>query len=247
MGLLGGILVCLYVLELLPERLIVKGALSRNSMLGTTTLKEKQQPENIITTSGDNETASSIDVAAVIDRGNNSSNDDDAAATRSDVKKATHQVDEIRESTSSITPSNISKSPEFHVPSTSEQNVSIKVADVSNNKTATSPLNDQTIDYDATMHRPWLDDSVPNPPAMIVLTDYAWNQLHLASGQDLYRGYRTMELVEGLVNHPYFHPTGWQDLNSGKMEISNTTRYYIFLDYETCGEYGTHSNDLTGG
>lgn len=98
-----------------------------------------------------------------------------------------------------------------------------------------NPLNDQTIAWNTTMSRPWLDDSAEKPPAMILLTNVGWNHPNQTFGIRQYRGLRTVELVEGIVNHEYFHPTAWEELNSGAMEISETTRYYIFLDEEHCG------------
>jgi hypothetical protein len=104
-----------------------------------------------------------------------------------------------------------------------------------------SPLNDQTLFYNHTVRRAWIDDSWlggigEKPPAMLLLTDLAWNQPNQTMGKTIYRGARTRELYEGIINHPWFHPTGWRDLNDGRLEISNTTRYYVFLDRETAGE-----------
>jgi hypothetical protein len=109
----------------------------------------------------------------------------------------------------------------------------------SSNMTASqeSPLNDQTVHWDASIHRPWLDPDSPNPPGMLLLTTYGWNQPNQTMGITLYRNFRTAELLNGIVNHPWFHPTAWDDINSGKMELSNETRYYVFLDSETCGKF----------
>jgi hypothetical protein len=102
--------------------------------------------------------------------------------------------------------------------------------------TTKSPLYDQTIDWDADLHRPWLDKSAPDPPAMLLLTTFGWNQPNQTAGLELYRGYRTREFLDGIVNHPWFHPTAWEDINSQRIEVSNTTRYYVFLDIEQCGK-----------
>ena len=104
------------------------------------------------------------------------------------------------------------------------------------NETVRSPLYDHTVQWDSGIHRPWLDPSAPKPPAMLLLTSFGWNNPNQTYGIALYRGLRTLELYEGIVNHPWFHPTAWDDINSGKMHISNSTRYYVFLDFETCGE-----------
>jgi hypothetical protein len=118
-----------------------------------------------------------------------------------------------------------------------------------------SPLHDHTVKWDSDMYRPWLDPSAPDPPAMLVLTNFAWNQPNQTIGLQLYRGLRSAELYEGVVNHPWFHPTAWEDIQAGRMQISNLTRYYVFLDYETCNEksyprYGHGSmvnRDMEGG
>lgn len=99
-----------------------------------------------------------------------------------------------------------------------------------------SPLNDQTLNYNHTVRRAWLDSALPDPPAMILLTDLAWNQENQTMGKSIYRGARTRELYEGIINHPWFHPTAWRELSDGSMALSNTTRYYVFLDRETAGE-----------
>ena len=109
----------------------------------------------------------------------------------------------------------------------------------SDSNASASPLHDQTLNYSHTVHREWLsespDDKSP-PPAMLLLTTLGWNQPNQTAGLDIYRGKRTNELVEGVINHPWFHPTAWEDLNEGRMPISNNTRYYVFLDRDTCGE-----------
>jgi hypothetical protein len=112
-----------------------------------------------------------------------------------------------------------------------------------------SPLHDQTVTWDSDIHRPWLDPSAPDPPAMLVLTNFAWNHPNQTFGVQQYRGLRSAELYEGVVNHPWFHPTAWEDIQAGRMQISNLTRYYVFLDFETCREsnypvygYGTMVN-----
>jgi hypothetical protein len=99
-----------------------------------------------------------------------------------------------------------------------------------------SPLHDHTVTWDSDIQRPWLDPSAPDPPAMLVLTNFAWNHPNQTYGIQQYRGLRSAELYEGIVNHPWFHPTAWEDIQAGRMEISNLTRYYVFFDFETCRE-----------
>lgn len=113
-----------------------------------------------------------------------------------------------------------------------------------------SLLNDQTLDWDATVNREWLSlRSKSNPPpAMLLLTTYGWNHHNQTFGRDVFRNIRSRELVNGVINHPWFHPTAWQDINSGKMALRNSTRYYVFLDKHSCGEknYPKYGKGLEG-
>lgn len=96
-------------------------------------------------------------------------------------------------------------------------------------------LNDQTLDWDGTVYRPWLEDTSETPPAMLLFTQFGWNQPNQTQGLDVYRNVRTRELANGIINHPWFHPTAWRDYDS----IAGTnkeTRYYVFLDKHSCGE-----------
>lgn len=100
-----------------------------------------------------------------------------------------------------------------------------------------SPLRDKTLYYDPDVERLWLMDSLKEkPPAMLLMTSIGWNNENLTWGLEKYRGLRTRELVQGVINHPWFHPTAWDDFQSGRLEISNTTRYYVFFDRDTCGD-----------
>ena len=71
---------------------------------------------------------------------------------------------------------------------------------------------------------------------MVLLTNFGWNQPNVTAGLEIYRGLRTRMLVHGIINHPWFHPTAWEDINSGRLQVSPTTRYYVFLDRDTCLE-----------
>lgn len=106
------------------------------------------------------------------------------------------------------------------------------------NITQTSPLYDKTLFYNHSVHRLWLDPTVTQkPPAMILLTTLAWNHQNQTYGLEIYRGQRTRQLIEGIINHPWFHPTAWQDINEGRMQLDDNLRYYIFLDRETAGKW----------
>lgn len=105
-----------------------------------------------------------------------------------------------------------------------------------------SPLYDKTLPWDSNVNRLWmttsaasLDSELP-PPAMILLTSIGWNQANQSEGSKIYRGMRLRQLMDGVINHQWFHPTAYEDINEGRMEISNTTRYYIFIDSDMCGE-----------
>jgi hypothetical protein len=124
-----------------------------------------------------------------------------------------------------------------NITQTKNQSISSKI-----NQSITSPLHDQTVHWDFQMTRPWLESSINNidftslPPAMLLLTNYAWNHPNQSFALRQYRGIRSAELYEGIVNHPWFHPTAWEEIQSGNQSLSNVTRYYIFLDFETCSE-----------
>jgi hypothetical protein len=98
-----------------------------------------------------------------------------------------------------------------------------------------SPLHDKTLPWDSSVLRVWQPSlsGAKSPSAMMLLTNIGWNQ---SAGSKIYRGMRLRQLADGIINHEWFHPTAYQDLNEGRMSISNTTQYYIFLDRDTCGE-----------
>ena len=113
-------------------------------------------------------------------------------------------------------------------------------------------LNDKTVPWDPTVDRMWLDTRQERrPPAMILLTSYGWNRLDQIEALSHYsRQTRESEFLDGIVNHPWFHPTAWDDIENGDNvtiqsilgldddnydnEPMNTTmistRFYIFFD-----------------
>jgi hypothetical protein len=110
-------------------------------------------------------------------------------------------------------------------------------------------LHDKTLDWDPAVRRAWLDPTIPHkPPAMLLLTNFGWNHPNQTYGKQVYRNIRTRELVNGIINHPWFHPTAFQDLQEGTMQLNNSTRYYIFLDKHSCGEknYPIYGKGLEG-
>ena len=123
-------------------------------------------------------------------------------------------------------------------------------------------INDLTLDWNETMHRPWLAisnqvdnttkqqfNTAEHPPYMILLTNVGWNQPNQTNGLTFPRSIRERELYQGLVNHPYFHPTAWEEIRNGTMSIpanSSKINYYVFADVMNCPErnYPTYGGTL---
>jgi len=97
-------------------------------------------------------------------------------------------------------------------------------------------LNDITIDWDETVDRIWLNPTAAKPTAQLLLTNFGWNQPNQTAALQYPRTIRLRKLLQGIINHPWFHPTAWQDIIEGRAEIDPTIRYYVFLDAETCFE-----------
>ena len=103
-------------------------------------------------------------------------------------------------------------------------------------------INDETLPWDESMARPWLEyynnssqsQSRHPPPVMILMTDIGWNQKNRSMGLSRERYVRETELFTGVVNHPWFHPTAWDDIRSNRMMIRNDVRYYVFADERQC-------------
>lgn len=116
----------------------------------------------------------------------------------------------------------------------------------------TSLLNDKSLDWESTLKRPWVDyynnNVQTHPPAMLLMTNFGWNQPNQTAGLEIYRGLRGRQLTQGVVNHPWFHPTGFEDLESGSIQLLPHVRYYLFLDRETCAEknYPKYNEGLVG-
>jgi hypothetical protein len=126
-----------------------------------------------------------------------------------------------------------------------------------------SPLNDQTLNWSQTINvrREWEEFSMGAesndhiPRGMLMLTNFGWNHPNTTMGLEFYRSLRSRELVQGIINHPWFHPTAWEDINSGRLMLIRNVTYYVFLDRETCMEgnypyYGKghdHNRDVVAG
>jgi Exostosin family len=153
-------------------------------------------------------------------------------------------------------------------------------------KVPVSLIHDQTIHWDPEVNRMWLNPNLISsaaqtnsqsrrlpvssapPPAMLLLTNVGWNQIDQeAALRDYGRRIRETELMQGVINHPWFHPTAWEEYESSPPNNSTTdalhsnrtflqylidnttTRFYVFLDCSTCEElnypiYGGHDANL---
>jgi hypothetical protein len=96
-----------------------------------------------------------------------------------------------------------------------------------------SPLNDKTLNWDPSVTRLWLQDHVqPKAPAVVTLTSLYWNHPNQTFGLTHFRTQLSREIMQAAVNHPWFHPTAWDDLVAGRWN-NDSTRIYAFFDYET--------------
>ena len=115
-----------------------------------------------------------------------------------------------------------------------------------NNKTVWWPrslIHDETLEWDSHVYRPWLDPNAPSPPAVILLTSFGWNHVNQKWDLTIPRSIRERELFTGVINHPWFHPTLWEELDQAQGNLTSTTTklppntpIYIFLDRQQCGD-----------
>jgi hypothetical protein len=102
-----------------------------------------------------------------------------------------------------------------------------------------SPIHDKTLPWDASKQRLWIDaiggttDNDKKPPAVVTLTSMYWNHENQTFGLSNFRTKRSRQLLEGILNHPWFHPTAWDDMVAGRWPDDDDTRVYAFFDYET--------------
>jgi Exostosin family len=101
-----------------------------------------------------------------------------------------------------------------------------------------SPLKDKSVPWRKRIRRIWWDRKKPTnpPPAILVLTKYGWNQKTQHKSFFCGRSMRQRELLEGTLNHPWFHPLEWDNIVQNRTSPRQNVRYYIFLDLETCGD-----------
>jgi Exostosin family len=90
-------------------------------------------------------------------------------------------------------------------------------------------------------------------PAQVMLTTVGWNHPDPTIGRTVGRSMFQAGLNQGILDHPWYNPNGWQDWLSAT--TNGTQRRYVFLDVETCYEdnypnYGwslTANSDQEGG
>ena len=118
-------------------------------------------------------------------------------------------------------------------------------------------INDLTLTWNDTMHRPWLSvfnntgsaatqiHKEEHPPYMILMTNEGWNHPNQTYGLSFTRSKRERELYQAIVNHPHFHPTAWEDILNGAMPINTTFNYYVFPDVMSCNDlnYPTYGSE----
>mmetsp|Transcript_8145 Transcript_8145/g.10953 ORF Transcript_8145/g.10953 Transcript_8145/m.10953 type:complete len:558 (-) Transcript_8145:355-2028(-) len=112
-------------------------------------------------------------------------------------------------------------------------------------------INDVTLFWNTTMERPWLEPNATEKcdSPMLLMTDIGWNHPDQNVGLKSNRHKREMEIFTALVNHPWFHPTAWDDIESGKMKITKGCNYYVFADVTECNDshypvYGGYLENL---
>lgn len=108
-----------------------------------------------------------------------------------------------------------------------------------------SPLYDQTLEWNPHLPHLWLEyeskvsdssSQVDQPPFMILLTNYEWNQQNQRRALRFSRSIRSTELYQAIVNHPYFHPYAYEQIRNGTRVVDPALTYYVVLDVETCFE-----------
>ena len=102
-----------------------------------------------------------------------------------------------------------------------------------------SPLNDKTIPWPAMSS---LSTKQPRS-TQILLTNYGWNHPNQTIGLTHARSIRSTQLLQGIIQHPFFNPISWTKVSS---QPTNMTTF-VFLDVEMCFETNwPHYGGLTG-
>ena len=91
-----------------------------------------------------------------------------------------------------------------------------------------SLVNDKTLTWDPIMYRPWLDQNLSpgkRPPAMLMLSTIGYNQQNQTKALQMPRSIRDTELLNGVINHPWFHPTAWDIIRDEDGSFNSGCRY----------------------
>ncbi|CAB9519665.1 Exostosin-1 [Seminavis robusta] len=106
-------------------------------------------------------------------------------------------------------------------------------------------INDRTLRLSPHVDHLWLHNGnympeLPQdekPKTKLVLTDFGWNHPDPTVGRTFVRSLRMRELMQAVINHPYFDPTfRWTDMENGVYQPHGNLQYYVFMDVETCFE-----------
>jgi len=62
---------------------------------------------------------------------------------------------------------------------------------------------------------------------MLLLTNVGWNHPNETIGLQFARTKRLARLINGVINHPWFHSTAWEDIEKGTEPIYPNVRYYL--------------------
>jgi Exostosin family len=103
-----------------------------------------------------------------------------------------------------------------------------------------SAVLDPTVQLSPCVLRPWIEpdqQKSPKPPIKLLATNFGWNSNDSLNHA---RSRRSRELWEAVLNHPLFDPeANWDEYSvNGDLRTLDprSTRYYVFLDVETCFE-----------
>ena len=99
-----------------------------------------------------------------------------------------------------------------------------------------SLINDKTLHWDVHVEWPWLQQDLKNknkPQVQILLTNVGWNHPNQTCAVKNHpQSLHERSLMEGVVNHPLFHPAGWDYVESGRTPVQdNICCYGFFINF----------------
>jgi len=101
-----------------------------------------------------------------------------------------------------------------------------------------SVINDKTLHWDVHVVRPCLRQDLKNenkPRVEIPLTNIGWNHPNQTCALTNHpRSLREWSLMEGVVSHHWFHPAGWDDVESGGTPVREGICHCVFFDEFQC-------------